>query len=327
VSAREAQGILQTDVVIWSAVREALRRLRGNPRLFDAIFENLRNDPITAKEYGEKEIAQAKSWFYGDESKAPVDIPVVMSYRLSPGDNQLPCISISLMESSEAEVTLGDVHYNPVEAVVSDWPPIAGPFTPDEYVASSGILALPPSAIGDIVLLPGMSITDRAGTPHLILQVLDDGVVSIAPGTVADFRNCYLKGCRPRLSETVESETMRETYQLGVHVAGEPFLLTYLHAIVQFSLLHFKEELLEARGIERTSISSSEFIRSNNVFGKEVVFSRGVTINGYVRQIWPKKVMQVVDAFTPQFVMEKADSPDPVPTEGDPDSLWVAQSD
>jgi hypothetical protein len=326
VSKREAHGIMQTDILVRTAIIEALRRLRNDPRLFDSIFENLRNDPLTAKEYGDTEIAAAKLWFFGGDGKGPVDIPVLMSYRVVPGDYQFPCISVALMESTEAEQTHGDVHYQPKEAVEADWPPIAGPFTPDEYAASSGIAVLPADVIGAIVLMPGMSLIDRAGKAHLIMEVLDDYTVSIAAGTVADFRNAFLKGCRPRLAETIESVNMRETYQLGVHVQGESFNLTYLHAIVQFSLLHYKQDLLEHRGLERTSIGSSEFLRTE-LFGKEIVFSRGISVTGYVRQIWPKKTTPVVDAFTPKFVMEKPDSPTPVPTEGDPDALWVAQSD
>lgn len=321
---REAHGILQTDIILRSGIIEAIRRLRNDPRLFDAIFLNLREDPLTRSEYGDKEIEQAKIWFYGGDGKAPVDLPVVMSYRIVPGDLQFPMISISLMESSEAEQTHGDVHYQPVEVTEADWPPLAGPFTPDEYVASSGMMIIPDSV--KIPLLAGMFILDATGRAHQVNQVLDDNLISIKPGTVADFRGAYLKGAKPRLVETVESVNMRETYQVGIHVQGESFHLTYLHAVMQFALLHYKQDLLEERGIERTSISSSEFMR-NSLFGNEVVFSRGITINGFVRQIWPKRVEETVESFAASLVMTKGNSPEPVPTEGPADSLWVAESD
>jgi hypothetical protein len=322
---REAHGILQTDILLRTAIVEGLRRLRSSDqKFFDAIFANLRNDPLTNQIYGDKEIARVKEWFCGGDGKAPADVPVFMSYRMD--ELRWPCISIGLMESTEAEQTHGDIHYQHVESVPLsdiDWPPIAGPFAPDQYLASSGLMLIPTAALGDILPCPGMFIVDAVGGEHLIQEVLDDNLVGLGAGTIADFSTCYLKGSQPRLTQTVESVNMRETYAITVYASGESIYLTYLHAIVQFLLLHYKQELIEGRGIERTVISSGPFMIDQQ-FLPEVVFKRSINMVGYVRQIWPKKFVETVESIDQALVFVDDDA-DPILTEGDPAEGYVVE--
>ncbi len=322
---REAHGILQTDILLRTAIVEGLRRLRSSDqKFFEAIFSNLRNDKLTRQRYGDEEIARISEWFCGGDGKEPVDVPVFMSYRLD--ELRFPCIAIALLESTEAEQTHGDIHYEHVEPVPLDdidWPPIAGPFAPEQYVASSGLMAIPLSALGAIVPAPGMWVIDSAGAEHLIQEVVDDNIIGLTPGTVADFRTCYLKGAHPRLTQTVESVNMRETYQLTVYAQGESIYLTYLHAILQFLLLHYKQELIEGRGIERTVISSGPFTVEQQ-FLPEIVFKRSINMVGYVRQIWPKAFVETIETLNQDLVFVDDDA-DPVQTEGDPTDGYVVE--
>ena len=323
---REAHGILQTDIILRTAIVEGLRRLRSSDqkKFFDAIFANLRNDPIIRAAGGDKEIARIKDWFCGGDGKAPVEVPVFMSYRLD--ELRFPCVTIALLESTEAEQTHGDIHYQHVEEVPLsdiDWPPLAGPFAPEQYAPSSGLMAIPAAALGDITMSPGMWIVDATGAEHLIQEVVDYNVIGLEAGIVADFRTCYLKGARPRLTQTVESVVMRETYQVTAWAQSESIYLTYLHAIVQFLLLHYKQELLEGRGIERTVISSGPFTIEQQ-FLPEVVFKRAINVVGYVRQIWPKKFVETIESIDQQLVFVDDDAR-PVHTEGDPEEGYVVE--
>lgn len=322
---REAHGILQTDIILRTALVEGLRRLRSSDRkFFDAIFANLRNDALTRERYGDQEIARIAEWFCGGDGKEAVDVPVFMSYRLD--ELRFPCITIALMESTEAEQTHGDVHYQHVESVPLDdidWPPIAGPFAPEQYAASSGLMSIPASALGDIVPLPGMWVIDSTGAEHLIQEVVDDNIIGLIPGTVADFRTCYLKGAHPRLTQTVESVNMRETYQVTAWAQGESIYLTYLHAILQFLLLHYKQELIEGRGIERTVLSSGPF-GIEQQFLPEIVFKRTINMVGYVRQIWPKKFVETIESIDQSLVFVDDDA-DPISTEGDPTEGFLVE--
>lgn len=286
----EAIGIFQSDVIIRTALTLAINDLRTNPWLQDHIFASLKDD-VTKKTYGEKEIKQAKDWF------SKTDIPVVMDYLMD--DMEGNFITISLVDSSETENTLGDIHYQPTEDVEAPWAPLVSQFTPEAYSITTGIMRLP-TATGDaLVVTTGMSVVDRTGVSHAITDVIDRYTIVVAPGTNANFTDAVIKGTKPRLVQELESLCFKETYRIGVHAHGEPFHLTWLHSIVTFCLLRYKQEFLEARGFERSVIASAPFAK-NEAMGKgENYWTRFISITGYVRQFWPKnRTERVLSTFS-----------------------------
>jgi hypothetical protein len=309
-------GIHQSDIIIRSAIVAAMADMRANPWLLDYVFSSLPRDSLTMADYGEKEVAAAKRWFL------TTDIPVVMNTRI--GEVQLPAISISLKESTEAETTLGDVHYKPHEDALEFGQALAGPFNPKAYNAATGIMVLDESTADSIVLAPGMIVIDAIGKVHEILEVLDRNMFAIAPGTVADFECATIRGSRRAIRVELESVNYKETYSIGCHAQGESVFTTYLHSILCFILLRYKETLLEARGFERSSFNSSDQML-NEQFENELTFSRWVTINGYVRQYWPKNVTQRITSVSPEMRIANGGK---LPPETDPDdSLWMGDED
>lgn len=298
----EIQGIFQSDITLRTAIIEALRRMRAQPELIDDIFASLANDPLTANEYGQAAADAAKDWFLR------TDIPVFMSYRQD--EVKIPGISIGLQESSEAEQTHADVHYVPQEPSEAQWPVLAGPFTPVAYAPSSGIMVVPQSVVQNLVLGAGMTLLDAAGRKFPVLEVLDDDTFSIQAGVVADFRNCILKAPAPRMISTVEAVNFRETYVVGCHVSGQSTFLSFLHPIVLYALQKYKQELLEGRGLERTTVTSSPFER-NAMFQNEVVFSRSIVVTGYCRQTWRKDTTDRIDAMESRVVLSLPDTVGP----------------
>lgn len=319
-SLTKAIGIHQSDVIIRSAIQVALADLRANPWLLDYVFASLPQDPVTWKEYGEKSVQAAKDWFL------KTNIPVVITPVID--ESSWPKITLTLVESSEAinETTLGDVHSEPIESNDSQWPAIVTNYTPKSYIPVSGLVswANPPPAPNR--LAPGMFIIDHVGRAHEILEVLDNQTVLIAQGTVADFRNATIKGHRPAFVTTIESASYREVYRVGVHVPAEPATLTWLHSIVVFCLLRYKEALLEARGYERSVLQSSDFVREEQ-FDTELIFSRYVTVSGYVRQYWPKMISRTIDSIDLETI--KVDEAGTIKDAGvDPNTqLWTGDDD
>lgn len=315
----EALGIHQSDIIIRSAIIAAIADMRAQPWLLDYVFASLPRDELTMKDYGENEVDQAKKWFL------KTDIPVFMNYRVD--EAKFPCISIALMESVEAENTLGDVHYEPSEDTEAAWPVLAGPFNPLTYSAGTGIMKVP-DAVGDaLVIAPGMIVLDKIGREFEILDVLDKTTFTIKTGVVADFANAVIKSSKPVLITSLESLSFRETYNIGCHVQSEPVHLTFLHSIVSFILLRYKEALLEARGFERSVISSAQFERQQAT-EMELGFSRNISITGYVRNYWPKAVKpRLLSSSTlPSF-----EKPNETTTEtagnDDKDPSWLVEVD
>ncbi len=281
----DALGILQSDVLVRKALEAALADIRANPWLLDYVFAYLPKDGLTVSEYGHKEVVNAKRWFLAN------NVRVVMVTAMNAGD-RLPAISVELVESTEAnENTLGDVHYNPLEGVPAPVPTLTDPFTPTSWNSQTATLVLPPSAVAQVDVVPGMSIVLPNGSSYAITEVLDEAtVVVVGAGENMNWARAVVQPPAPALVRHMESASFKETYSLGVHIHGEPAYLTYLHSVLVFCLLRYREVLLEARGFERSSFSSSDAAR-NAFFGEENVFSRYVTLQGYVRHYWPKLVV------------------------------------
>jgi len=286
VAVTEIKGIAQSDVLIRAAILQALDNIYNDPRLIDQIFHSLEEDELTKDQLGAKQIELAKEWFLSSH------VPVVMNFRAA--EEAIPCITISLQESVEAEQTHGDVHYIPQEATAGDWPALTDPFSPKAYSPTSGIMLLPDGIMGNKTIAPGMLIVTRSGRQHAILQNFGDNEISLAPNTSDDFKDAIIKGVKDRYVTTVESVVFKETYQIGIHVQNEPMNLIVLHSILKFALLKYKQDLLEARGFERSVLASTDF-RRNMEFDMEFVYSRFISITGYVRQHWPKTTREMID--------------------------------
>lgn len=285
-------GILQSDVLIRSAIVQAIYELRANPWLLDYCFAYLRYDDLTKEAYGPKEIEEAKKWFLSTN----IDVRLAELAE----EPKFPMINIQLSESQEDRATLGDVHYDPIieedPYLVGQTPEtIYGPFTPSSYDPETGIMTLPTLTRME----EGQILFDnRSNTGYPIEEIIPPFSIRIAKGILGDFRDATVI---PRFStRLVEMESLmfRETYTMGVHASGHHRFTLYLHSILVFILLRWKQALLEARGFERTTIGSG-ILGQNEYFsgGPEVVYSRTVQITGYVRQYWPKLI-----TVRPEFI-------------------------
>jgi hypothetical protein len=302
-SSNDVVGIFQSDLIIRTALVAALADMRANPWLLDYVFASLKKDALTQAAYG-KEVRNAKNWFLHN------DVKIVMNTQLNAGA-KFPCISIELGSSGEVpeEATLGDVHYTPREDVIGPRPNLCDAFTPTSWDPASATLVLPLGTAQQLDLAEGLVVVTAAGAEYRVDAVLNarTAVLGCPVGTNVDFRAAVIRGAAPSMVQHVESSSFAESFSIGIHVHGRPVLLVYLHSIVVFCLLRYKEVLLEQRGFERSTFSSSEAAR-NAFFGKENVFSRYINLSGRVRQYWPKFIGPKITSVA--AVLGIADGPD-----------------
>jgi hypothetical protein len=284
-SGSRAYGIFQGDIIIRTALVAAINDLRKNAWALDYVFSSLTRDTLTNEVYGQKEIDKAKEWFL------KTNIPVINSLRV---DNiQLPCISLSLQESSEQENTLADRNYETEELYNEVLPVLYGPFSALTYDSVTGEMLLPNDLLQAIPPNEGMVIEDSANNKFSILEA-HGAMVNIAPNSIVQTGKLWLKSRFPQRVQ-LESATFRESYVIGCHSRGEPYECLYLHSIALFALLRYRQEYLEGRGFERSVVSSTD-LRINDSFDAEIVFSRFISLNGVVRQYWPKQILNAVES-------------------------------
>lgn len=313
--ASEATGIFQSDMLIRHAVLAGFRDLRANDWLLQYVAEGLKQDDLTKDVYGQKEIDALKKWFRGTE------IPIIMAGPIT--DIKSPAITIALINSSEQDNTLGDIHYVPSEDVPDGtWPDLTPKFDAIFEVAT-GKVTLPVSVV--VELFPGMVIIDAQGQAREILSVNSNTVFFIDAGTPRDFRGATIRSGSPSTLQTLESALFTETYQLGCHVEGEPLQLIFLHSILVFVLKRGNQVYLEGRGFEKSTVSSADFAK-NEYFNVENAWTRYVTLTGVCRHTWPKFRFQKLTGTVPYIAVIGSGN---LPPESQPakEQSWIGDKD
>lgn len=287
-------GFVPSDILVRTAIASALEDIRKNPFLLDYVFSWFINDDLTKNVYGEAERQRAKKWFLSTE------IFVVMNYILN--DPKFPCVAIGLQSSSEDLSTLGDVNYQTEEEVSASEVGVnpliqVGPFSPKSYDPDTGTVVLPDNLSTDQVFVNQILTDTMNNTGYVIREVLDNSTVKIDPFiTAANFTNAFIAPIDNFYVTSLESCLFKQVYSIKCFAQSEPVHLLYLHAIIEFILLRYKESLLEGRGFDRSVISSGPVYNFAET-DKDLVWARDITLTGFLRQYWPKLFMQKNQGF------------------------------
>jgi len=296
-----AIGIHQAYLILQSAIEAAIADLRANPWLLDYCFKSLPYDTLTSDKFGEKQLKLAKEWFLKST------ITVVPNIRAD-ANVKVPCVSISAGTSVESNATLGDVHYDPQEDNADYWPSLYGPFSPVSYDATTGIIVFPSDISDVLVLAIGQQIVTKIGQTIDIIEVIDSTSAKIAPEISFEINKSTIRGKKPTKITTLESVEFQEMYSIGCHAPSEVSYIYWLHSIIEFCLLRYKQVLLEERGFERTQIKNSEVRKEWDENSSEFIYSRYISITGIVRNVWPKAIFDKINTVLFQPVIDGTDS-------------------
>jgi hypothetical protein len=291
-------SILQSDLLIRVAITSFLDEIRANTWLIQDALSDLITDPLLNEVYGQKEINNAIEWFQNNK--------IHVSMKLRRDTHSFPCVTIALGSSSEndSEATLADQstesEFLSQEDIEKPIPYIIPPF-PAEYV--SGVLIPPPTT--DLSnIQAGMLIVDpKTGKAYSISGLSGAGImIEGSPvltaseyGVIPHYR--YWKARRERAR-------FRETYSIGCHVAGESAPILWLHTMVLYGLLRYRETLLERRGFDNSSVSSSDMIRNDAFQMPEDVTSRFITVTGTAENTWLKSPKRTIEKVKEIPVLE-----------------------
>ena len=285
--------IFSGDTVIKLAIEQGLNDIRSNPWLIDNIMGHFKDPALSV--YGQKEIDRCKEWFKNHK------IEVLLRYRND--KDEFPCVTIALNGSSEIEDMrhLADTSTESVILMPSDINKpinyVVKPFIPTEVNNDTGFVGISPSIKSARLIRPDMILVDvSTGDGYLIKEIAEDGIFVEAGLNISAPKLAVV----PRFQfyeAKVEHSFFRESYTIGCHVHGDPSTLLWLHAIVSYSLLRYKESLLEARGFTQSSFSSSDLAPNQYMStpGGENVFSRFITLSGMIENSWVKSPYRIAE--------------------------------
>ena len=289
-------AIFAGDVIIKTAIELGLEDLKKSPWIIDDIFSDFIENPYLAQKYGMKEIQRAKEFFFNNK------IHIFMHHRID--KEEFPCVTIGVGSSSEDKslATLGDQ-----SADVQDLDPdrinqpltfIVPEFTPKSYVSSTGTMTLP-SSDNFQYISEGMILVDLdTGSGYIVRSKKSDNKITITSGTELTGDRYAIAPKYQFYRARAERIISQETYNIGCHAHGDPSTLLFLYAIVKYSLLRYREGLLEYNNFQLSTITSSEMVE-NQSFGSDNVYSRYITLTGQVEESWlktPFRVIESVDA-------------------------------
>lgn len=289
-------GIFQGDIIIKTAIELGMEDMRKNPWLIDHMLSDLQSINYFRDKYGEKQIKACKEWFRNNQ------IDVYMRGR--DDKDRLPCVTIEMGPSNEKPdmKTMADQSTETTvlmpNQIGKPIPYIVKPFTPTGYDDTTGELSVDPkidlSGVG-----AGMILVNPANGKGYVIQDLFQGGILIEPNLDVQ---ASLLGVVPQFQyyeARVEHSFFDETYNIGCHAHGDPQNLMFLWSIVKYSILRYRESLLEANGFAESSVASGgpDFDEAFTTPGGEKAWTRFIRLSGQTENSWiksPRRFIEVV---------------------------------
>jgi hypothetical protein len=270
------------DIRIRTAIELGLEDIQKNPWLLDDILGDTLSNQYLRERYG-SQIESCKQWFANNR---------VYTFMSNRDDKmEFPCVVIQIGNSNEkADMKhMGDLSVEKVRLMPNNInkqiPYIIKPI-PGSYNPTSGAFTFS-STIDFTNISPGMLLVDPAtGTGYSIQSIGLNNSINLFKGlslTAAKYGVLSeFQFYETRISHTF----MKENYKITCNAMDQQTLL-WLHAITTYSLLRYRQALLEKDGYAESLISSGQMYPNPDYSDAgQVIWSRDIEITGQVENRW-----------------------------------------
>ncbi len=276
-----AGGIFPTDVFIKTLLEESIDEIKKNLWLLDHIMWDFTHNEFLRTKYGQKQVDAAKEWFATNN--------INVFHQFVKDKEKFPCIVLTLGSSLEHQEyrTLSDVSQEtiglaPME-VGQKIPYVVPPFIPYGYDPSTGEVGVPANT--DITAVSaGMILLNPAtgnGTP--VLSVNGSNIM-IQPNVQLDASSLAIVPQYRYFQSRLGRSFFQENWSITC-ATNDVSTLLWLHMIVVYSLLRYRE-FMEHNGIlEITNLNSTDIFNADfsNAAGEEI-YCRQISISNKVEQ-------------------------------------------
>lgn len=250
-------------------------------------------------QYGQAKIDELKTYIQNNQVK------IVHALHIQPTD--MPCISIQLLSSDEAE-DIQNFHNELPERIDPKVPEVIVPVvTPTAYDLVTGKLNITDVAnIGNVC--PGMIFIDNSDVEFVIesgnSNVSGNKFINIGKGKTPD-----LGGDGQIVSSidfTVTDRRMirlREVINLGCHAHDKLHLAKFLYYIVYY-IIKSRQQVMEDRGLALDRGVASIFDRDGELEG-ENVYTRYLQLHVLTEFDWDQEQVNLVDCFDVEVKVEE----------------------
>ncbi|NJO48126.1 MAG: hypothetical protein HC840_00255 [Leptolyngbyaceae cyanobacterium RM2_2_4] len=303
-------GIFQLDLTVKTAIELGIEDMRRNPWLIDHMLGDCLDNPYLKDKYGQKQIDACKEWFLNNQ----IDI-----YMRGRNDkDRMPMIAITPGPAPE-KIDMKHMADQSTETLVlmpqqigKPIPYIVKPFTPLGYDMSTGIVQVDDDVKGMSGVAAGMILVDPAQGQGFVIQDYDDQGIHIEPGIQLDASQLAVVPQYQFYKARVEHTFFQESCDISCYAHGDPQVALWLHSIALYSILRYRESLLEAQGFSESSVSNSPLMEDQYYQGAdgEQAFVRSIQLSGQTEYSWIKSPRRVLETA---FLREKTGAGSPAP--------------
>jgi len=290
------------DIRIKTMLELGLEDIRKNDWLLDDILGDTVSNPYLKERYG-SQIASAKQWILNNR------INILLSAR--DDKMEFPSITIELGTSNEkADMKhMADLSTESVKLLPNNINKTIAYVTkpvPGTYNSTTGAFTFTPTTDVSNVS-PGMVLVDPStGNGYVIQSITVQNQVNLLTGLVL---KAAVYGIIPEFQyyeSKIGHTFMQEPYKIVCNAMDQNTLL-WLHSITVYSLLRYRQVLLEKDGYAESLISSSGMYPNPDYSDSgQLIWSRDINITGQVENRWymqPHRIIENValgngDGFT-----------------------------
>lgn len=280
------------DIRIRTAIELGLEDIQKNPWLVDDILGDTLSNQYLRERYG-SQIESCKQWLANNR------IYTFMSNR--DDKMEFPCVVIQIGNSNEkadmkhmADLSVEKATLMP-NNINKPIPYITKPI-PGSYNPTSGEFTFS-TTVDFTTVGPGMILVDPAtGTGYVIQSIgLNNSVILLTGLNLTAAKYGILP--QNQFYETRILHTfMKEDYKITINCMDQQTLL-WLHAITTYSLLRYRQALLEKDGYAESLISSGPMYPNPDYSDAgQIMWSRDIDMTGQVENRWynqPHRILEI----------------------------------
>lgn len=280
-------GIWQGDVVIKALLDLGIEEMRRNPWLVQHALSSLKSTEYFSDKYGQKNIDACIEWLTNNK------IDVYMRPRND--KDQLPCVTITPGNTPEkpemkhmADLSVERIILLPLE-IGKPIPYVIKPFTPISYDSSTGEIGVP-DTVNLLFVSAGMVVVNPSTGDGFVIQDVQEGVIVVEADLNINATQLAVVPQHSYYKARIEHTFFQDSYTISCEAHGDPQTLIWLHTIVLYTILRYRESLLEGNGFAESSVSSSEIMVDEGYGGQgdEQAFIRLIQLTGQVENSWIK---------------------------------------
>lgn len=287
--------IFQLDLTVKTAIELGIEDIRKNPWLIHDMLSDCITNPYLSQKYGQKQIDSCVEWFLNNE--------IEIKMRGVNDKDKMPLIAITMGTSDEkqdmkhmADQSTETLVLMPAQ-IGKPIPYIVKPFVPIGYDSQTGIVEVDDSVKGMSGISAGMILVDPSNGQGFVIQDYDDEGIHIEPGIILDATQLAVVPQYQFYKARVEHTFFQESCDISCYSHGDPQVAMWLHSIALYSILRYRESLLEAQGFSESFVRNSPLMENQNYTGSngENSYLRSISLSGQTEYSWIKSPRRVIE--------------------------------